>query len=361
MLKEKGVDIKLPHRFWLLTMSALFIVVVAGGVPSELNAASYQNNAKTHEPSFGQVVGWRVSRLWKSRPARKHYFPKPHTADLALIYSDSPLPRITWIGHSTLLIQYNNTNILTDPQFSDTASPVSWAGPERAVAPAIQLADLPPIDMVLISHNHYDHLDIQSVEYIDKWLGRNSVKPKFYVPMGLKSWFDKRGITNVVELEWWQSETLGEWQVYATPVKHHSGRGAFDKNKSHWAGWAVKHPEFSFFFAGDTGYSADFKQIGDTLGPFDFAGIPIGGYAPRALFNDVHVDPEQAVAIFRDIQAKKSVAIHWGTFAEFTDEPFDEPPQRLLNELTRQQLSPMDFEVINHGESRVINIPTNEK
>jgi N-acyl-phosphatidylethanolamine-hydrolysing phospholipase D len=212
--------------------------------------------------------------------------------------------------------------VLTDPIFSERASPFAFMGPKRSVPPALSLEQLPPIDFVLISHNHYDHLD----EYTVKTLGD---RPTWVVPLGYKQWFTDLGVAKVVEFDWWDQREIAAATIIATPSQHWTGRGLSDRYKALWASWAVQIGGFKFWFAGDTGYNVRiFTEIGARSGPFDLALIPIGGYEPRWFMKDMHINPEEAVAIHKDIRSKYSLGIHWGTFP-LTAEPIDEPPERL--------------------------------
>ena len=242
----------------------------------------------------------------------------------ALDQIDAPgdRPQVTWIGHATVLVQYKGINVLTDPIFSERASPFSFMGPRRSAPPSLTIDQLPPIDFVLISHNHYDHLD----EYTVKTLGNRTT---WLVPLGYKEWFADLGVTRVVEFDWWDRRDIAGAAISATPSQHWTGRGFNDRYQALWASWAVEIGGFKFWFAGDTGYDARiFTEIGERCGPFDLALIPIGGYAPRWFMKNMHVNPEEAVAIHKDIRSRYSLGVHWGTFP-LTAEPIDEPPRRL--------------------------------
>jgi L-ascorbate metabolism protein UlaG (beta-lactamase superfamily) len=258
-------------------------------------------------------------------------------------------PSVTWIGHATLLLRVGGLNILTDPQFSERASPVAFTGPRRVVSPAIPLDRLPRVDAVVISHSHYDHLDAASVVALARQSGG---PPLFLVGLGLKPWFAELGIENVVELDWWDTHALGAVTFTFTPVQHWSARTPWDRNRTLWGGFVVEHPSLRFFFAGDTGYSRDFRDIAARVGPIDLAAIPIGAYAPRWFMRSQHVDPAEAVQIHLDLNARRSVAIHWGTFDDLTDESLYEPPQVLARVLAERKLPPDTFWVLKHGESR---------
>jgi N-acyl-phosphatidylethanolamine-hydrolysing phospholipase D len=241
-------------------------------------------------------------------------------------------PTVTWIGHSTLLVQLDGLNLLTDPHWSERASPVGFAGPRRLVPPGVRLEDLPPIHAVLISHDHYDHLDAATVRRIAR--EHDAV---FFVPLGLKAWLADVGVGNVVEMDWWQSRAWRGLVVTCTPAQHSSGRGLRDQNLRLWSSWAVAGRERRFFFAGDTGYDVALREIGRRLGPFDLALIPIGGYAAWPHGHPNHVNPEEALTLFEDVDGRLLVPMHWGTFSMHR-EPFREPPERLLREARRRGL-----------------------
>ena len=266
-------------------------------------------------------------------------------------------PAITWVGHATMLVQAGGLNVLTDPVFSQRASPVQFAGPKRAQPPGLALADLPRIDVVLISHNHYDHLDTNSVTALAQQTGG---APLFLVPLGLKDWFAKLDITTVQELDWWDSTLVEGVDFNFTPMQHWSARGTGDRSQTLWGGWAVFGADAHWYFSGDTGYSADFtdtqkrfagRQTPALGGGFDMALIAVGAYEPRWFMKDQHVNPAEAVQIHKDLQTKRSVGVHWGTF-ELTDEPLDQPPKDLAVARKAAGLQDGDFAVLAIGQTR---------
>lgn len=290
-------------------------------------------------------------------PANDYRFPRAEP-DLAWLAANRSEPSATWIGHATVLMQVNGVNVLTDPIFSERASPVSFAGPERKVAPGITLDQLPHVDVVLISHNHYDHLDRDSVLALNRQAGG---PPLFLVPLGIKPWMEAQGITNVRELDWWNRTDAAGLDVHFVPVQHWSARGIHDRFDTLWGGWMVRTPAgakqpFSFFFAGDTGYSRDFADIGAKFGGVDLALLPIGAYAPRWFMRGQHVDPADAIRIHRDIGARQSIAVHWGTF-ELADDALDEPPALLARERQKAGMTAAQFSVLAHGETRRLADP----
>ncbi|MGI4812484.1 MAG: MBL fold metallo-hydrolase [Janthinobacterium lividum] len=314
-------------------------------------ADGYQNN-------YGQLpresmLKWRWERLTHGLPkppANGYHFPVDHV-DVAWLKANRSVDTLTWIGHASALLQLNGVNILADPVFSERASPFSFVGPKRKVPPGLTVDELPHIDIVVISHNHYDHLDTASVEALNRQAGG---PPLFLVPLGIQKWMNGKGITNVRELDWGDETHAAGLDIWFVPAQHWSARSLTDRAETLWGGWVIKTPvqaahPFSFYFAGDTGYSPDFKDIGAKFGGFDLALIPIGAYAPRWFMHGQHVDPAEAVQIFKDVHAKKAVGIHWGTF-ELGDEPLDEPP-RLLLQATRAAGLPDDaFVALRHGQ-----------
>ena len=240
--------------------------------------------------------------------------------------------RATWIGHSTVLLQIGGVNLVTDPVFSRRAFPVQWMGPRRVMDPGCALEALPPLDIVLLSHNHYDHLDRPAV----KAIARAHPRATWVVPLGLGRYIRGWGAREIVELDWWQAVEAHGVRVTATPARHFSNRRLGDRNRSLWCGFALAADGWRAWFAGDTAYHPEFGEVGARAGPFDFVMIPIGAYDPRWFMDRVHVDPEEAVQIYRDVSAPHPEAarplmlgIHWGTF-RLTDEPMEEPPSRAV-------------------------------
>lgn len=269
---------------------------------------------------------------------------------------DQPSPdegvRVTWIGHSTLVVQLDGFTVLTDPLFSMRASPSTLFGPKRYRSPACTIGDLPEsLDAVVISHNHYDHLDSASVVNIHKRYGN---RLKWFVPLNLRKWFNDLNVENVQELDWWEEYCTEKGvKVVFTPAQHWSKRGIYDDFTSLWGSWTFIGPKNRFFFTGDTGYCPVFKEIGQVYGPFTAAAIPIGAYAPRWFMSAQHVDPYQAVQIHQDLRSQSSMAIHWGTFA-LAFEYFMEPPVLLRETLSEKNIPLSQFVAFKHGESQIL-------
>ena len=326
--------------------------LAASGIhPAPRVDAGFENN--DGPMARGSVWKWRWNAFihhLPPPPANHYQFPMDH-ADVPWLQANHSVNTLTWIGHSTALLQINGVNLLTDPVFSERASPFSFAGPKRRVPPGLALTELPHIDVVVISHSHYDHLDAASVEALNQQPGG---PPRFLVPLGIKQWLADKGIDNAEELDWGDHTRAAGLDFWFVPATHWSARSLMDRDQTLWGGWAVKTAPgaaspFSLYVAGDTGYSGDSKRIGAAFSCFDLALIPIGAYAPRWFMGPQHVDPQQAVQVFKDVRAKKAIGIHWGTF-ELTDEPLDEPPGKLAQAAKDAGLAPEAFTVLHHGQ-----------
>ena len=267
-----------------------------------------------------------------------------------VIKQKNKVKSVTWIGHATFLYQNQELNILTDPHLSLRASPFSFAGPKRYTKPGMTFEELPKIDVVTISHNHYDHLDVKTVKRIAK----DNPDAIFLVPLGLKKWFLNRSIKNVVELDWWENYDVKGTLITFTPVQHWSSRTLFDRNKSLWGGWHFKNEFHSLIHLGDTGYTNDFKETKKNLGSVDFALIPVGAYDPRWFMKFSHMNPAEATQAFIDLGAKKAIGMHWGCFI-LTDEPVTEPPILLKEEVNNISLPEDSFITVKHGETILLD------
>ncbi|MBI2772405.1 MAG: MBL fold metallo-hydrolase [Burkholderiales bacterium] len=315
------------------------------------------NYAGTIEKSLGELLRWRRDAIRRGLP-KPPQEPTPTVApDLEGLRANAGgrlSPAATWIGHATMLMQAGGLNVLTDPVFSRRASPVQFAGPSRAQPPGVALADLPPVDVVVISHNHYDHLDHASVTALNE---RSAGQTLFLVPLGLKPWMAKQGISNAVELDWWDQHSHRGVDFFFTPVQHWSARALGDRHKTLWGGWAVFAPDFHWYFSGDTAYSRDFLDTRERFaarqqgGGFDAALIAVGACEPRWFMRDQHVDPAEAVQVHKDLGARRSIGVHWGTF-ELTDESLDQPPRDLAQARRAQGVAEEDFFLMQIGQTR---------
>jgi N-acyl-phosphatidylethanolamine-hydrolysing phospholipase D len=299
--------------------------------PSHHRDRGFRNTDASYAyPVTGRLVRLIASGL-RQTPERGPA-PRVLANDGEALRANGRVPTVTWVGHSTFLVQLDGVNILTDPQWADRASPVGFAGPRRLVPPGMRIEDLPPIHAVVISHDHYDHLDAPTLDRLAR-----AHRPRFFVPLGIRAWLAGRDIRDVVELDWWESASFRGLTVVCTPAQHSSGRGLHDQNQRLWASWVVLGGIKRFFFAGDTGYWVGLREIGDRYGPFDLAAIPIGGYTYSRRRHPNHLSPEEAIQAFEDVGGRLLVPMHWGTF-DMNREPFREPPERLLAEALHRGL-----------------------
>jgi N-acyl-phosphatidylethanolamine-hydrolysing phospholipase D len=304
---------------WRTALSLLTLACVgmaaASGAPRE-GDRFFNPGGERSWPGPHVTVPFFLRKGWTSVVGREGRAPQvPHDRE-AVLHN----PSVTWIGHSTMLVRMDGVTFLTDPMFSERASPIGFAGPKRLVPPGVPLDELPPIDFATLSHDHYDHTDLPSIEA----LARRGTR--FLAGLGMGDLVRDVG-GEVVELDWWQSVALGLVRVHCVPAQHFSGRSVTGHDRRLWAGWVVEGPTRRFYHAGDTGYFAGFREIGTRLGPIDLAAIPIGAYDPPSIMRFVHVDPEEAVRAAVDVGARHVVGMHWGTF-DLTDEALDEPPRR---------------------------------
>jgi N-acyl-phosphatidylethanolamine-hydrolysing phospholipase D len=310
---------------------------------------------------FGDVLRWQLARWTQGLP------PPPSQAvdgyggfeivrpDLALLQANrrGPQVTVTWVGHATLFVQIGGLNLLLDPVFSDRTSPVSFAGPKRRVPLPVTLDELPPIDLVLISHSHYDHLDRRTVQAL---LRQPGGQPRFVVPLGLDLWLRNEGATRIEVLDWWDERRFGDLEVHLTPAHHWSSRSPFDRNRTLWGGFVMRTADYAFWYSGDTGYAPDFHDIRRRFGGFDLVAIPVGSYEPRWFMKAQHTNPLEAVQVFLDVGAREGIGVHWGTF-ELTDEPLDEPMLELPKALDALGVARDRFVLFRHGETRVYRRP----
>jgi L-ascorbate metabolism protein UlaG (beta-lactamase superfamily) len=283
----------------------------------------------------------RVSREWPASVPVPPAPPPPRGAPDGTIAA-------TFIGHSTFLIQAGRSSILTDPVFTSHAGPFGRFGPRRVRQPAHALADLPGVDIVLVSHNHYDHMQPGSLRELD-----SRFRPTFVTTLGNARFLRSLGLHRVSELDWWSEELIGEVVVICTPAQHFSARGLRDRNRTLWGGFALEVGGKAIYFTGDSGYSGHFVEIGARLREIDVAFIPIGAYEPRWFMAPVHVNPEEAVRIHCDLQARVSVGMHFGTF-KLTDEGLDDPVTHLVAAREAAGVAPEAFLVPDFGQTLIL-------
>ena len=288
-------------------------------------------NLQPETPSgFGALFGYMV-RQFSGDEVRVPPAPLPVLqVDPAALAAAPPARglRAFWIGHASVYVEIDGLRLLLDPVFAERVSPLP-IGPKRFHPPPIALADLPKIDAVLVSHDHYDHLDMDTVQHL---AARGT---RFFVPLGIGAHLERWGVplAQIEEMEWWQRMTLGGVEVVCTPTRHYSGRG-LDRSTTLWSSWSVLGPRHRFYYSGDTGYGTHFQEIGSRLGPFDLAFVKIGAYGPGASWIDIHMPPEESVQAHRDVRAKRMFPVHWSTF-NLAYHDWDEPIRRTVAEARR--------------------------
>ena len=258
--------------------------------------------------------------------------------------------RITFVNHSTFLIQADGLNILTDPIWSERSSPFSWAGPKRMRPPGIRFEDLPKIDVVILSHNHYDHLDLPTIKKLFQ-----IHNPAIVAPLGVTAFLETEGIPGGMEADWWNEISLTDAVSLAVvPAQHFSGRGLFDRDRTLWGGYVLKTASGNLYFAGDTGYDQDiFREIGKRYAPLRAALLPIGAYKPLWFMSPVHISPEEAVRVHKDLRTEISIAMHYGTFP-LGDDGQKEPVRDLKQAMKQHNIRPEEFLILNEGLSHEI-------
>lgn len=295
------------------------------------------------DKGFGTLLKWQFTAEKKSWPAHRPVIHKPQLKHPL----DSQQWALSFVNHSTYLIQSQKHNILTDPVWSERASPVSFAGPKRIHEPGIDFETLPQIHVVLLSHNHYDHLDLRTLKKLYE-----RFKPLILVPLGDKKLLESEGIRNVKEMDWWESTKIDDLEIHFTPAQHWSSRGLFDRRKSLWGSYFLKDPQKTLYFGGDTGFGPHFLEIHKRFGAPKLALLPIGAYEPRWFMKEAHMNPNDAVNAHKVLCAEFSAALHFGTF-QLTDEGIDDPKQDLEFALDSNSLPKSTFWVPEPGQTRI--------
>ena len=305
----------------------------------------FRNQIPIEERGLGDVLRWRLSRDAESWNG---YKPTPVKSEVVERVLGEDL-RVTFVGHATILIQVAGLNILTDPIWAKRASPLGWVGPKRFTQPGIALEDLPPIDAVLISHNHYDHLSLPTLRELTA-LG----VPLVLAPLGNKALLDRHDIAGAVDLDWWESYDAGEnVKITCVPAQHFSGRGTSDRMATLWGGFVIEAPGGPIYFAGDTGDGPHFAQVRERFGPQRLAVLPIGAYRPAWFMRPVHVNPREAAEAHQTLGAATSLAVHFGCF-ELADEGPETPVVELDAACSELGIDRSVFWTLAVGEARSV-------
>jgi L-ascorbate metabolism protein UlaG (beta-lactamase superfamily) len=290
------------------------------GFPKHFDGKRFYNPNAPQAPGFPGLIRWKLS----TRPERSPHFVSDVEQCIPPRRIEGPELRTTLVNHSTVLLQQKNFNILTDPIWSERTSPFSWIGPRRRRNPGVSWENLPPIETVLLSHNHYDHLDLPTLRRLAARGGST-----FIVPAGVAKLLRSKNIGPVHELDWGESHSLPGFTIHSVPALHFSSRGLFDRNSTLWCGYMIESPGRLVYFAGDTAFGPHFAQIREMFGPPELALLPIGAYQPRWFMSPVHMAPEEAVKAHEILGAKTSIAIHHGTF-QLADDGIDTPKKELI-------------------------------
>jgi L-ascorbate metabolism protein UlaG (beta-lactamase superfamily) len=316
-----------------------------GPVSDHFDGRRFTNPGNVPAKGMAELVKWMRNR--ERGQWQEIYDASPGPRPPVHVAGDSI--RVTFVNHSTFLIQCDGLNILTDPVWSGRASPVNWAGPRRMRPPGIRFEDLPGIDIILLSHNHYDHLDIKTLKKLHE-----QFRPAVYCPLGVGKYLRNNGIDMVTEMDWWDERPIAEdLQLICTPAQHFSGRGMFDRDRTLWAGFAIKSSAGTVYFAGDSGYGDFFREIGRRAGPVILSLLPIGAYKPQWFMAPIHTSPEDAVRIHLEMGSQMSVGTHFGTFP-LADDGMDDAVKDLEAALGKFNVPPGEFVAMEEGGSLLV-------
>lgn len=337
---------------WLFTCLLIF-ATVAVGIGFYISAPGYKGKESDHfngniflnpkgvkSKGFIDIIKWSTNRKqgqWTENLDPEYLYVAEHT--------DTAKLAITFVNHSTFLIQTPDKNILTDPVWSERVSPFTFIGPRRMRPPGVHIEDLPHIDIVLISHNHYDHLDIPTLKKLQK-----AYHPLFIVPLGVKPFMDQKVGGACIEMDWWDDHQLDRISIACVPAQHFSGRGLADRNTTLWAGYVIESDWGNIYFAGDTGYGDFFKEIARKY-PIKLSLLPIGAYMPQWFMSPIHTSPEEAVQIHMDMQSPQSIGIHYGTFP-LADDGQQEPLSDLQKAKKKHGIPDDAFIILKEGKTK---------
>ncbi len=313
-----------------------------GPQSDHFNGKKFINSGGVAAKGMGDLLKWATNR----DPGPWTKITKIPLANPIFAQLGGKEASITFVNHSTFLIQIAGLNILTDPVWSQRVSPFSFAGPKRMRPPGIPLEQLPPIDAIIISHNHYDHLDINTIKKLYQ-----EHKPQIIVPLGVASYLNHHNVAKVTEMDWWNRYSLSPaLKLHAVPAQHFSGRGIFDRDATLWCGYILEFQEQHIYFAGDTGYGDFVQEVSARFQPMKVALLPIGAYLPTWFMSPIHTSPRDAVRMHLDLQAQQSVGIHFGTFP-LADDGMEQPIDDLVQALEDLGVPPEKFQTLKNGGS----------
>jgi L-ascorbate metabolism protein UlaG (beta-lactamase superfamily) len=340
---------------WILGVATLFALAVVilgktfsqpgyeGPESDHFNGTTFENTDDVPSKDFFDVMKWYAQRdqgEWTEVPEEE------------VVFAERPADnvtsgmKITYVNHSTFLIQTAGVNILTDPVWSERVSPMSFAGPKRFRPTGVKFDDLPPINLVILSHNHYDHLDIETLKKLNELH-----QPRFIVPLGVDLYLSQEGIENTIALDWWENQPIdSDITIHSVEAQHFSARGLFDRDKTLWTGYVIDTPTGGVYFAGDTGYGDFSKKIGRKHPNIKIGLIPIGAYKPRWFMKPMHVNPEEAIQIHKDVNAEISFGMHFGTFP-LADDGMKDPENDFSKAMQLPENTGVNFKLLTEGDS----------
>lgn len=319
--------------------------VYHGPVSDHFDGKKFINTGGVEPKGFKDLLKWFRTRQrgeWKEIKEAE-FGPAPAEK----VEGDSIV--VTFVNHSTFLIQTQGLNILTDPVWSERASPVPFLGPKRMRPPGIRFEDLPKIDIVLLTHNHYDHLDIGTMKRLSA-----DYRPIIYCPLGVGKYLERKGIGNISEMDWWDEINIDSaLTLVCTPAQHFSGRGMFDRDRTLWSGFALQTEKGSIYYSGDTGYGDFFAEIKKRISPIRLSFLPIGAYKPQWFMADIHTSPADAVKVHQFLKSPVSIGMHFGTFP-LADDGMEEPAEELREILKKEKIPEGEFFILSEGKALIV-------
>ena len=340
---------------YVLLAAILLFFILVFVIGFLLSGSSYKGPKSDHfnGKKFINPNGLQANGFASAMKYMRERKPEPYRFNYETFVRTEAIPerlpkddiKITFVNHSTFLIQYAGINILTDPIWSFRCSPFQFAGPNRMRPPGVKFEDLPPIDLVLLSHNHYDHFDTNTNKDLIK-----RDKPHFVVPLGMKKSVNKLGAKQVDQIDWHEKLTFKNISITSAPANHFTSRGLFDRDTTLWCGYILQFGNHKLYFVGDTGYGPNFKEVGEQYGPMDISLIPIGAYKPEWFMGPIHISPKQAIDVHHDIKSKQSIAMHFGTFP-LADDGQGTAEKELIKAMEASNLDPELFIIPDEGFS----------